>query len=478
MLTSTITVPPGVGLIGRAVGFPEVPWANPAPGGFNSTGGPRLLARPTTPPPNTTTARPHAASSSAPSNIPPDAPQPPPPADYALPPLFVLNAGCTVRGLFIDYDRMPYPTDRELQDPASPFFYPNFTTARQRFYADHLPAIGPTFLILQGRYVVVEDVDAYGFRDFIYMAPGAGQSHFRRLHGWGYGTFIAVEFAADVLTFDTLHYIINSGPHSVGPRPPWCPPLPAPPPVWPVCTGNFSWLPAIVAAHPSNVGLWLGRSDGYVARELFFFGINTAMRFGYSPDCPTGALVSPITGQPLPPQDPATGPWGAVSNILVDQCLVGLHFVWPQPLTNRFSNVQIHPSFSLLAPFPAANGTGSLQGVSRESAVLVDATHTTANNKGLPAVMMLTNMAIATFADTPRFGPLSFNLNQSNGRVFLLGGDALFEVTQFSCNNVANASSMLWAASASAQASLRIRSPILNGMPRDDIHAIVGSWPL
>ena len=30
---------------------------------------------------------------------------------------------------------------------------------------------------------------------------------------------------------------------------------------------------------------------------------------------------------------------------MVDQCQFGIHFVWPNPLTNRFTNIQLHPSF-------------------------------------------------------------------------------------------------------------------------------------
>ena len=41
----------------------------------------------------------------------------------------------------------------------------------------------------------------------------------------------------------------------------------------------------LVALNRDNVGLWLGRADGYVARDLFFFGINTAVRLGYSDTC-------------------------------------------------------------------------------------------------------------------------------------------------------------------------------------------------
>lgn len=87
---------------------------------------------------------------------------------------------------------------------------------------------------------------------------------------------------------------------------------------------------------------------------------------------------------------------------------------------------------------------------------------------------MMTNMAVASFNDSANFGPASSTITESNGRVFLLGGDALLEITQFSCNNVDMAATMLWAVTAGVQASLRIRSPVLNGVPMQDIHQLPG----
>jgi hypothetical protein len=58
---------------------------------------------------------------------------------------------------------------------------------------------------------VIEDIAASKFRDLIYMTPGGGQNHLRRIHGWGFGRFITVSIAEDVNSFDTLRYIINAG---------------------------------------------------------------------------------------------------------------------------------------------------------------------------------------------------------------------------------------------------------------------------
>lgn len=92
VLTGTITLAPGVRLIGEAAGTPAVPHCYGAPGDFNTTGGARILAR-------------MAASRAA---------------------LFHITQGCAVAGLLILYDRMPFPTDAEFTNPGSRFYYPNF----------------------------------------------------------------------------------------------------------------------------------------------------------------------------------------------------------------------------------------------------------------------------------------------------------------------------------------------------------------
>ncbi len=431
VLTSTVNLPYGVSLIGSPSGFAAAAGIY-RDNSFNNTGGSRILARPS--------------------------------AD--LKPLFQITALCTIRGLFIDYDRMPYPTDAEFTDPSSPFYYSSFEKARKMFFDDHLPKIGPTIYVVSGTRFIVEDVIASGFRDFIYCKSG-GQSHIRRVHGWGYGTFIAVESAHDVMSFQGVHFIVNAGPRCVGPLDPSAAQSCAKSPSQERCRGNFTWIPGIVASNPNNVGIWMGRSDGYVTRDAFFFGLNTAMRFGYSQSVP---MVDPTKGVPAPPLENAHGPWGSVSDLMVDQSQIGLHFVWPNPLTNRFSNIQIHPSFADDRTFPASTGTGDLsKPVALETAVLVDFDHTKANNDNLPIVLMLTNFYVASFADVPRFGPAASTLTSSNGRVFLFGGEVLVEVSQFGCNNVANASAMLYGATKGTQYSLRMRGVILNGQPIDDI---------
>ena len=97
VLTGTVTLGVGVSLIGTPAGMPTVPWCYGAPGDVNTTGSARIFARPAA---NTYNQETGAGM-----------------------PLFVVRSGCTVRGLLIMYDRMPFPTDAEFTDTASPWIF-------------------------------------------------------------------------------------------------------------------------------------------------------------------------------------------------------------------------------------------------------------------------------------------------------------------------------------------------------------------
>ena len=128
-----------------------------------------------------------------------------------------------------------------------------------------------------------------------------------------------------------------------------------------------------------------------------------------------------------------------------------MHLVWPNPLTNRLSEVQLHPSFWRRGrTLPCANGSGpALGAVGVVAALMVEATHSMANNAGLTPTTMLSSVAIASFNDSTNFGAAGATLGQAraapahrvrpeaatraaplqaNGRAFLLGGDGLFDV--------------------------------------------------
>lgn len=58
--------------------------------------------------------------------------------------------------------------------------------------------------------------------------------------GWGYGAFVTVEQAQDVMSFHTLRYIVNAGPRVLGPEPATgCQQNPS----VERCRGNFTWAP-------------------------------------------------------------------------------------------------------------------------------------------------------------------------------------------------------------------------------------------
>jgi len=212
--------------------------------------------------------------------------------------------GCAIKGLFILYDRMPFPTDADFGNKSSPFYYPDQASAIRKFLVDHVPAIGPAIYITNGVRVRVKDVIASGFVDFIYFGGnGHGQGSISNVQGWGYGRLVTVEMAEDVLSFENLRYTVNAGPHCLGAKPSAeiCAAQPA---GVERCRGNFTLLPAIVALSSNNVGLWLGRADGYRLTGSFFFGINTAVRLGFAPGEGT-ELRNPVTGELA--SDPAAG---------------------------------------------------------------------------------------------------------------------------------------------------------------------------
>jgi len=461
VLTSTVTLAPGVTLIGTLSGYSPPGWCYGAPLDSNSTGGSRILARPA---PATYDTK----------------------AGTGAPLIHLTGTGCGVRGLNIVYDRAPFPTDAELFDPAGPYGYGSFEEARRRFVAEHVPPAGPAIYVTSGVRVEIADVVGSGWTWLVYFGGGGhGMSHVRRVQGWGFNSLVTLEQAADVMTFDQLRYTVNSGPYCLGARPASCdrePPSAR-------CRGNFTAVPAIVALRPSNALLWLGRADGYVARDLFAFGAHTGVRLGVAPppaagtssdgDDPYGgalALRNPVTGAYAAGAGgapaPGTGPWGTVSQLLVDQAVFGIHLVWPNPLTNRFVAAQLHPSFWRKGDVVAGplEGSGADLGtVGREAGVYVEPTHSVANNKGLLPTTMLSSMVVASFSDGGNYGEASASLGGSNGRAFVLLGDGLFDVRGFAMNNERNGLTHLWARARGGAAQLRVSSAVLNYSFAEDV---------
>jgi len=377
----------------------------------------------------------------------------PDPSQYSGPqkaPLFRLHVGSTLRGFWIMYDQQPMPSDEEFQDPGSPYHYPSFAAARENFFRDHVKPYGPTIYSDFGPNVVVEDIICDRYYDFIYMAR-AGKAHFRRLTMHGYNRAMVIEKAKDILHIENVEYVPNVGPLSPG---------------GPYRGKHYTWVYAIIASRPDNVGLHLGEVDGYSFFDLGFFGIHTGVRLGYSSSQP---MLNPVTGKPAPPLRPGSGPWGDISGLKVDQCVTGIDFVWPSHLTNRVSNLLLFPSFDDGNTFPATAGTGSLDGVSRHTPFLVEPTHTRENNAGQVSTFMATNLLVASFSDSARFGKLSAQTDQANGRVFLVDGDILMELTNVQINPPYR-EDLLWAVGPHAQVySLRVRGLIFRFQRHGDL---------
>ena len=75
-------------------------------------------------------------------------------------------------------------------------------------------------------------------------------------------------------------------------------------------TDRWSTIYGIIVSQQDNVAVWLGRADGYVARDLFAFGVNTLLRLGNT--APTGSvpLWDYVLGEAVDELASASGPWG------------------------------------------------------------------------------------------------------------------------------------------------------------------------
>jgi len=163
---------------------------------------------------------------------------------------------------------------------------------------------------------------------------------------------------------------------------------------------------------------------------------------------------------------------------MVDQAQLGIHMVWPNPLTNRFVDVQLHPSFwpaGQTAFAHAANGTGDLSAVGREAAVLFEKSHTIVNNRQMPPTTLFANLVVASFNAVGNFGAAACALSKSNGRAFLVAGDSgLVDVMGFVMNNERNGDTHLWASAIGSHVALRIRSATTNYAHSLDVDVQLG----
>lgn len=430
VLTRTVTVPAGVTLMGSPAGVSNNAWAAfPEP--EKLIVGAKILARPA-----------------------PDQLQGP-----NKQPLFRLPGGATVRGLWIFYDKQPWPSDEEFADPSSPFHYATFDEARERFVREHVKPCGPTFYVT-GPNVVIEDIVCDRYYDFFMQARSA-KTWVDRISLYGYRRGFVYLECLDVNRLSRVHLVPNVGPACPGK----------------VASGRtYTWIYGIVVSSPDNIGVQVGRSDGYVFTDLMFFGVHTALRLGASRAFPVhdpvaglDAFEDPDTKERSGFTQPyvAQGPWGSVNGFMADLCAIGIHLVWPTPLTNRMTNVAVHTGFADGVSFAASPPTS--KPVARQGAVVVEPSHVVANGIGISPVLMLSNLSVGSFSDPSRFAGASLGAQQANGRVFLLGGDVTLELTHAQINSPYTDDMTCAFGPAATKASLRIRGLVRTGRPVADL---------
>jgi len=366
-------------------------------------------------------------------------------------PLFNLLPGATVRGFWIMYDEQPLPSDEEFQDPDSPYYYASYEAARAGFVKDHVKPYGPTFYAAMGINNVIEDIVCDRCFDFLYFAQ-SGKCHMNRITLYAYQHGFVFQYAPDVLHMSNMEWVPNGGPTSPG---------------GPYNGKTYTWAYGILVSQEEQVGIHLGQVDGYSFSDVTFFSLHTGIRFGHSTRFP---MVNPVTGERIPALKPGTGPWGDFVALRIDQCAMGLHFVWPTRLTNRIANALVFTAYDDGTAFPATEGTGELDDVARQAAIVVEDSHTKENNTGYVSTCMISNTIVASFNDKRRFGNAAANALEANGRALLLGGDIFLELSGFQVNPPYH-SGLIWAAgSKAADYLVRARGLIVGFAPQPDLN--------
>ncbi len=363
-------------------------------------------------------------------------------------PLFQLERGTTVRGLWISYDQQPMPSDQEFQDPSSPFHYPSFAAARAGFVRDHVKADGPTFYIPTGANVVVEDIVADRYYDFLYLKAGA-RLQVDRLQLYGYERGFVIEDSRDVDRLSHVLYVPASGPVPFGRQ----------------GDRTWSWIYGIIASQPGNVVIQAGRADGWELHDIYIFGAHTGIQIGASAAFP---IVDPVSGSTFTDTAPNTGPWGQLSNIGLDQTVVGLHFVWPDGIGTQIADLEMYPGLSDGSLYRAATGSGDLRRVAAQAAFLFEPTFSEANAGPLIPSVLASNVSVFGVKDAAHFAGAAATPSEANGRLFLVGGDLSMEISSLSTLGY-DARHLLAAAPTAGAVSIRVRGYLNAGRPQSDL---------
>ena len=415
VLNQTVAVPSGVSIIGASAGS-GLDVGGPYPWPDTVINGAKILARPS-------------------------------PVEQ---PLFRLAAGTTVRGLWITYDQQPLPSDDELSDLDGDYQYLDFAEARTFFIDEHVAPTGPTFYVESGDQVTIENIVADRYTSFLYMKEG-GPLTVDSVALHGYGTGFTIENSDAVNVFTNIDFSPTVGPFVPG-----------------TGTGaqEWTWAFGAIASQPNNVGFHFGRADGFVLDNVAFSAGNTAVRLGASFDFP---IIDPLT-QMFFTSASGQGPWGQIDGLRIEEAAVGVHMVWPSPVAVQLSNISMIPGIDDGAEFDAVSGSGDLGGVGRQAFVLVEASYRADNNGTPPQVpaILASNVALAGSTTGGLFGDAAGNIDEVNGRVFLVNGDLGMEINGFSLGLPFAESLMIAAGDDADEVSIRIRGVLAAGLPEAD----------
>ena len=435
VLTDTVIVKPGVSLVGNLSGFGSNGWSAYSLPDSNVKGA-KIFARPS----------------------------------QMRKPLFQLEGGVTVRGFWILYDQQPWPSDQDFANPRSPFHYDSLEEARQHFVADCVKPYGPTFYVTWGDNTCLEDILCDRYYDFFYLKAGAKVS-VDRISLYGYKRGFVIETAQDVNRLSNIELVPNVGPVCPGTN----------------CYGSdehgicvdmrsYGWLYGIIIAQRDNIGVQIGRSDGYTLSNLYFVCVHTGLQLGASTDWP---IYDPVEGKVVTQPDGGVGPWGAMSDIGIDGCNVGLRFVWPGGIATHITNLLVYPQFDEGDHFAAATGTGNLTGVARHAAIIVEKTYVGENDFGsVPAILVSNAEVGSSWPENANIAGIAASMCTANGRVFLVAGEANIEISNFAlaldvgpaaCLGVDPTDLLIATAAGAGDVSVRVRGFILNGTPQLDL---------
>jgi hypothetical protein len=418
VLTHTVTLRAGTSLVGSLAGMPFIAWEG-VPRSMQV--GAVILARPAPEEYNGVRRRPLVPKR----------------------PLFYLSGGNTIRGLYILYDRQPWPSDAEFDKPGSPYHYDTLADLTKRFIPEHVAPCGPTIMVAPGcASTTIEDITCGRYYDFFY-APAGGKIIVRRIYLYGYHRAFAMREARDVVRISEIHLVPNIE-------------LP------------ISWehakLQAAITASRENILFDFGSTDGYSVTDVAAFLVHTGFKLGASAANP---FHDPITGENVSFKF-GQGPWGSIENVKLDNCVVGFDCVTGTILPNQLTNIMVHVSIAPGETFPAAGGA-----VGRQAAFIAEPDFA-------GGTLQIANLSLSSFGPTSVVATGQM-VQQANGRAFLIDcptgqpridyadrGAANIEIFGLVISNIP--ADHLFAATPGTKSSVRVRGFVHNGVAQGDLN--------